>query len=249
MGVGGKAIPPLIDRVTGIAGKAQFVLLVEKDAAFMRLAEDRFYNTYPCCIITAKGQPDVATRLFLKKVKDTLRIPILGLVDSDPYGLKILSVYVSGSKNMSYDSASLTTADIHWLGVRPSDLERYNIPQQCRLPMSEHDVATGRQMLQEDFIQKNPAWLAELQTMVERREKAEIQALSSFGFQYLSKVFLPRKIQEGNTARTLNHTPLCNRAMLCETHSPRLVVYEPVSGVRRLDLRGASSNTVLMRCI
>jgi DNA topoisomerase VI subunit A len=33
----------------------------------MRLAEDRFYNTYPCVIITAKGQPDVASRLFLKK--------------------------------------------------------------------------------------------------------------------------------------------------------------------------------------
>lgn len=28
----------------------------------MRLAEDRFYNTYPCIILTAKGQPDVATR-------------------------------------------------------------------------------------------------------------------------------------------------------------------------------------------
>ena len=28
----------------------------------MRLAEDRFYNTYPCIIITAKGQPDVASR-------------------------------------------------------------------------------------------------------------------------------------------------------------------------------------------
>ena len=41
-------------------------------------------------------------------------------MDSDPYGLKILSVYMSGSKNMSYDSASLTTRDIRWLGVRPS---------------------------------------------------------------------------------------------------------------------------------
>jgi hypothetical protein len=41
---------------------AVFILLVEKDAAFMRLAEDRFYNTYPCIILTAKGQPDVASR-------------------------------------------------------------------------------------------------------------------------------------------------------------------------------------------
>jgi meiotic recombination protein SPO11 len=54
MGVGGKAIPPYTDRVTEITSDAKFILLVEKDAAFMRLAEDRFYNTYPCVIITAK---------------------------------------------------------------------------------------------------------------------------------------------------------------------------------------------------
>jgi meiotic recombination protein SPO11 len=62
MGVGGKAIPPFIDKITDLQSEAKFVLLVEKDAAFMRLAEDRFYNKYPCIIITAKGQPDVATR-------------------------------------------------------------------------------------------------------------------------------------------------------------------------------------------
>lgn len=44
MGVGGKAIPPSIDRITDIKGDAKFILLVEKDAAFMRLAEDRFYH-------------------------------------------------------------------------------------------------------------------------------------------------------------------------------------------------------------
>jgi len=49
-------------QVTNFQSDALFILLVEKDAAFMRLAEDRFYNTYPCIIITAKGQPDVATR-------------------------------------------------------------------------------------------------------------------------------------------------------------------------------------------
>jgi DNA topoisomerase VI subunit A len=43
-------------------------------------------------------------RLFLRKLKLTLKIPVLALVDSDPYGLKILSVYMKGSMNMSYDS-------------------------------------------------------------------------------------------------------------------------------------------------
>lgn len=158
-------------QVTDIVSDATFILLVEKDAAFMRLAEDRFYNAYPCIILTAKGQPDVATRcvqgmqacmartgvyvdycgetpppstcpkhvsgichrdlphkehmfvsrqphipmlphstacmrvyvpaplacpysLFLKRLKAVLKLPVLALVDSDPYGLKILSVYM-----------------------------------------------------------------------------------------------------------------------------------------------------------
>ncbi|GAB4817541.1 hypothetical protein N2152v2_004587 [Parachlorella kessleri] len=215
MGVGGKAIPPNIDKasaagriryvpsrsvdtVADISSDAMFILLVEKDAAFMRLAEDRFYNTYPCIIITAKGQPDVATRLFLRKLKSTLRIPVLALVDSDPYGLKILSVYMKGSMNMSYDSSNLTTPDIKWLGVRPSDLDRFNIPQQCRLPMTDEDIRTGKKLLEEEFVKANPEWVKELEIMVTTKVKAEIQALSSFGFQYLSHQYLPLKLQEGD---------------------------------------------------
>lgn len=196
MGMGGKAIPPNIDRVGDMKSDALFILLVEKDAAYMRLAEDRFYNRFPCIIVTAKGQPDVATRLFLRKMKMELKLPVLALVDSDPYGLKILSVYGCGSKNMSYDSANLTTPDIKWLGIRPSDLDKYKIPEQCRLPMTDQDIKTGKDMLEEDFVKKNPKWVEELTLMVKSKQKAEIQALSNFGFQYLSEVYLPLKLQE-----------------------------------------------------
>ncbi|KAE9589973.1 putative DNA topoisomerase (ATP-hydrolyzing) [Lupinus albus] len=196
MGMGGKAIPPNIDRVGDMQSDALFILLVEKDAAYMRLAEDRFYNRFPCIIVTAKGQPDVATRLFLRKMKTELKLPVLALVDSDPYGLKILSVYGCGSKNMSYDSANLTTPDIKWLGVRPSDLDKYKIPEQCRLPMTEQDIKTGKDLLEEDFVKKNPGWVEELTLMVKTKQKAEIQALSTFGFQYLSEVYLPLKLQQ-----------------------------------------------------
>jgi meiotic recombination protein SPO11 len=198
MGVGGKAIPPYIDKIDNIVSDAEFILLVEKEAAYMRMAEDRFYNRYPCIVITAKGQPDVATRMFLSRITSELKIPVLGLVDSDPYGLKILSVYMSGSKNMSYDSASLTTPDIKWLGLRPSDLNRYKLPDQCRLDMTENDIKTGKELLKEDFIQKNPKWMKELEIMVKTKKKAEIQALSSFGFQYITEEYLPRNLKEGD---------------------------------------------------
>ena len=50
------------------------------------------------------------------------------------------------------------------------------------------DLKTGRELLNEDFM-VNP-WLR-LELMVKSKVKAEIQALSSFGFQYLSQVYLP----------------------------------------------------------
>jgi meiotic recombination protein SPO11 len=98
---------------------------------------------------------------------------------------------------MSYDSSNLTTPDIKWLGVRPSDLDKYKIPQQCQLPMTDQDpIKTGKDMLEEDFIKKDKNWYKELELMVKTKEKAEIQALSSFGFQHLSGIYLPLKLQE-----------------------------------------------------
>ncbi len=96
---------------------------------------------------------------------------------------------------MSYDSASLTCPDIKWLGVRPSDLNRYNIPPECRLQMTDKDIATGDAMLKEAFVQSNPQWVKEMKIMQKTKEKAEIQALSTFGFQFLTETYLPEKIK------------------------------------------------------
>jgi meiotic recombination protein SPO11 len=62
--------------------------------------------------------------------------------------------------------------------------------------MTEQDIKTGKDLLEEDFVKKNPGWVEELSLMVKTKQKAEIQALSSFGFQYLSEVYLPLKLQQ-----------------------------------------------------
>jgi hypothetical protein len=55
-------------------------------------------------IVTGKGQPDVASRLFLKLLKTSLNLPILALMDSDPHGVRIMSV------------AAVTAACWLWVG-------------------------------------------------------------------------------------------------------------------------------------
>ncbi|OMO83995.1 Spo11/DNA topoisomerase VI, subunit A [Corchorus olitorius] len=117
-------------------------------------------------------------------MKTELMLPVFALMDSDPYGLKILSGY------------DLTTPGIKWLGIRSSDLDKYEISEQCRLRMTEHDIKVAKDLLEEDFIKKNPAWVDELNLMLKTKQKAEIQALSSFRFQYLSETYLPLKLKQ-----------------------------------------------------
>lgn len=63
---------------------------------------------FPCIVITGKGQPDVATRLFVKRLKTDLKIPILGLFDSDPWGTNNRLQYTWGP--VHYRLADLNAA-------------------------------------------------------------------------------------------------------------------------------------------
>lgn len=198
MGTGGKAITPLIDTIEILDSDAEFILVVEKEAAFIRLSEDRFYDKYPSIIITGKGQADIGTRAFLKLLVKELKLPVFGLVDSDPYGLHILLVYAVGSKRLSYESQFLVTPNIKWLGVRPSDLDKYQIPKDVRIPLSPKDRVRAQQLLNEPFIKARPKYMEEIKLMLKNKEKAEIQALASKGFRFLTKEYLPSKLETGD---------------------------------------------------
>lgn len=56
-------------------------------AIFQRLVDDCFYDLAPSIIVTAKGMPDLATRVFLWQLHTAFpQLPVLGLVDWNPSG-------------------------------------------------------------------------------------------------------------------------------------------------------------------
>ncbi|MHA1628134.1 MAG: hypothetical protein ACTSW6_03595, partial [Candidatus Baldrarchaeia archaeon] len=198
LGSGGWAITPFLDQVEILESDAELVLVVEKDAALIRLAEAKYWNKLPCIIITGKGSADIATRAFLRKLVKELKIPAFALVDSDPYGHYIFSVYLRGSKKLSYESPFLATPEIKLLGVLSKDLDEFKIPKEVRLPMTKADIERTEQLLKEPFVQRNKKWVRDLELMLERKKKAEIQALASHGFKYLTDQYLPVKIETGD---------------------------------------------------
>lgn len=198
MGTGGWAVTPFLDQLEIIESDAEFILLSEKDAAVMRLAEAKYWNRQPCIVITGKGSGDIATRAFLKMLVKELEIPAFSLVDSDPYGHYIYSVFLRGSKRLSYESPFIATPELKLLGVLSRDLDEYKIPKSVRIPMQPADVKRVKDMLKEPFVQRNKPWVEDLQLMLRIKEKAEIQAFASHSFEYLTDEYLPRKLDTGD---------------------------------------------------
>ncbi|MHA2087671.1 MAG: hypothetical protein ACW972_05315, partial [Promethearchaeota archaeon] len=155
LGSGGWTISPMLDNIDIIESDAEFILVIEKDAAMMRLAEARFWRKYPCILLTAQGVGNVAVRMFLKRLSKELNLPVFSLVDSDPYGHYIHSVYLRGSKRLSYESPFLATPNIRLLGVLTRDLDKYKIPQEVRIKMNKQDEKRTKDLLSEDFVKKN----------------------------------------------------------------------------------------------
>ncbi len=198
MGTGGWAITPFLEQVEILESDAEFILLSEKDAAVMRLSEAKYWNRQPCIVLTGKGSGDIATRAFLKTLVKELEIPAFALVDSDPYGHYIYSVFLRGSKRLSYESPFIATPELKLLGVLSRDLDAYNIPKAVRIPMEPTDIKRVKDMLKEPFIQNNKAWVKDLRLMLQLKEKAEIQAFASHSFQYLTDEYLPTKLETGD---------------------------------------------------
>lgn len=198
MGSGGWTITSFIDQVEVLETDAEFILVLEKDAAMLRVLEEKWWRKYPCIALTAGGVGNVATRMFLKKINKELKLPTFCVVDADPYGHYIYSVYIRGSKRLSYESPFLATPDMHLLGVLTKDLDEYGIDDSCRIPMDKVDLKRLDEILNEDFVKNNKKWEADLQLMKQIKQKAEIQALSSHGIEYLTDVYLPNKLYSGD---------------------------------------------------
>lgn len=163
---------------------------------FQRLANDRFCSRNRCIVITGRGYPDVPTRRFLRILVDVLALPAFCLVDCDPYGFDILTTYRFGSMQMAYDAKYLRIPQLQWLGAFASDSEKYNLPEQCLIPLTLQDKRRTEALLQRCYLRREvPQWRLELDSMLQRGVKFEIEALSVHNISFLSEEYLPSKIK------------------------------------------------------
>ena len=180
-------IPALVDNIICIKCRAIAVLIVEKESIFMRLAQSSIANEV--ALITGRGVPDYATRMFVKLLDDSLTIPIVGLFDSDAYGIFIAHTYKYGSKTAAIDSCNMACPNLKWLGIRPSDMEIIK-PERCS-EITENEIKLINKML--SFQHLDQAWRRELEILLTMGRSAEIESLLCDANDELIDTYLPQK--------------------------------------------------------
>ena len=205
MGHGAYAIEPTPDLIEFIDVNAEFVLVVEKDAVFQQLHRAGFWKKYKAILITSAGQPDRATRRFVRRLNEELGLPVYVLTDADPYGWYIYSVFKIGSITLSYESERLATPNAKFLGVSMTDI--FGDPETGKKPYlteaerrnfiikaKKTDIKRAQELMNYEWF-KTPKWIKEINVFLKKQSKLEIEALAGKGLKFLMDIYIPTKIE------------------------------------------------------
>lgn len=189
-GRAGYTIPPTMGDVEFVDCGAKRVLAVETMGMYHRLVQEESWDTYDSLIVALKGQPARATRRFLKRAHEELGLPIYLFTDGDPFGFHIAMVVLSGSAKLAYINHELAVPDAQFIGVTASDIENYKLPTD---KLRDSDVKRLKQLL-EDPRYSDDFWQDEIDKMLDLGTKAEQQAFSKYGLEYVVEEYLPDKL-------------------------------------------------------
>nr|POE87436.1 isoform 2 of meiotic recombination protein spo11 [Quercus suber] len=193
----GILIPELREILSVHLSAVKWILVIEKEATFRTVACSEFWRmkSKQGIIITGKGYPDVATRALLHLLSspsprnDFVSPPVFGLVDFDPDGVTILSIYKYGSIALAHESDKLRVPSLRWLGLQSKQLVTRSTgthESQGLLNLNQRDRKKAQKLLerQTSLVQDNGTlgWRAQLQQMLILNVKAEIQLLCATDF-------------------------------------------------------------------
>jgi DNA topoisomerase-6 subunit A len=195
MGSSGWGIPSNVEpeKIAFKENRAKYVLVIEKDAVWQRLNEDRFWEKQNCLIITGKGQPDRGTRRLINRLHYEFKLPVYVLTDADPWGYYIYSVIKQGSINLSFLSDRLGTPNARFVGLTTKDVEKFGIAKNVTIKLNKGDIKRTNDMMKYVWF-KPKEWQHELKHMLAAGHKLELEALSSKGIKFISEKYLPEKI-------------------------------------------------------
>lgn len=194
-GSGAYSVPSWVEHLR-FRTKASFVLCIETQGMFQRLASHKYWKTANCILISMGGVPTRACRRFVRLLSESVKIPVYAFTDCDPYGIaNIYRTLKVGSGNAAHINRFFCVPNVSYLGLTPYDIEEYGLGKATH-PLGKEDIKRAQDALKNDpFFQSHKPWQKALQKMLKTQVRAEQQALSLHGLNFVMEEYLPRKLK------------------------------------------------------
>ena len=187
----GFSIGPALTTAEFVKSNAEVVFVIEKGAVFSRFVEEGADKKYKAILIHTAGQSPRNCRKLIRRLHDELGLPIYVFTDADPWGIHIASVLIHGSA-ISAHIKEINIPDAIWAGVWPSDIRRYKLPS---MRLTDRDLKRIQELEADPRYQRDP-WRRELKEFWRIKRKAELEAFSRYGLDFIVKEFLPERLAE-----------------------------------------------------
>ena len=196
MGSGGYAIPSIVepDVIQFKKCEAKFVLHVEKGTVWNRFNEDRFWEQNNCILTHGAGQPPRGVRRLLQRFNQELKLPIICLLDCDPWGHYIYSVIKQGSISLAYESTRLAIPEAKFLGIRAKDYVDCQLPDAVKIDLSDNDVKRAREIMAYPWFDGHKGWKREIDRMLSNGFKMEVESLITKDISYVTETYVPERL-------------------------------------------------------
>jgi DNA topoisomerase-6 subunit A len=197
MGSGGYSLPSIVepDVIQFKKCEAKFVLHVEKGTVWNRFNEDRFWETHNCILTHGAGQPPRGCRRLLQRFNQELKLPIICLLDCDPWGHYIYSVIKQGSISLAFESSRLAIPEARFLGIRAKDYRECELTEAVKIDLSENDTKRAREIAAYPWFSENKPWQREIDHMIRNGFKMEVESLITKDISYVTEEYVPQRLK------------------------------------------------------
>jgi DNA topoisomerase VI subunit A len=194
-GSGAYAVPSWVEHLE-FKTNAKFILCIETQGMFQRLQSHNYWRKANCILVSMGGVPTRACRRFVRRLSESAKIPVYAFTDCDPYGIgNIYRTLKVGSGNAAHINQFFCVPHAKYLGLTPDDIEIYDLAKATH-PLGEQDKKRAHDALKNDpFFIAFPAWQKALKKLLKMEVRAEQQALSLHGLNFVIEEYLPNKLK------------------------------------------------------
>jgi DNA topoisomerase-6 subunit A len=198
MGSGGYALPSIVepDVIQFKKCEAKFVLHVEKGTVWNRFNEDRFWEKHNCILTHGAGQPPRGCRRLLQRLNQELKLPIICVLDNDPWGHYIYSVIKQGSISLAFESSRLAIPEAKFLGIRAKDFRECGLDDAVKIELTENDVKRAKEIAAYPWFAGHRGWQKEIDALLTNGFKMEVESLITKDISYVSETYVPERLRK-----------------------------------------------------